>query len=70
MTLTDACNSLPPRPTVNKLLSVYFNSMHSQTRKQAVPITKLYVNATSDPSHRKFSQGGTFYTIRDTVSEH
>ncbi|KAF6241377.1 hypothetical protein HO173_000087 [Letharia columbiana] len=31
MTLTDACNSLPPRPTLNKLLSVYFNSMHSQT---------------------------------------
>lgn len=31
MTLTDACNSLPPKPTVNKLLSVYFNSMHSQT---------------------------------------
>ena len=35
LTLVDVCTSLPPRPTVDKLLSVYFNTMHSQTRKHA-----------------------------------
>ena len=35
LTIVDVCTSLPPRAAVDKLLSVYFNTMHSQTRKHA-----------------------------------
>ena len=70
MTLADACNSLPPRPTVNKLLSVYFNTMHSQTRKRATMIMEHCFNLCSHPSHRKVPSGGRYLTLYAASSEH
>ena len=55
VTVMDACKSLPPRPMVNKLLSVYFNSMHSQTREHTAPITEPSADTSSDPSYREVS---------------
>lgn len=61
MTRTNACDALPLRPAVDKLLSVYFNSMHSQTRKHIVLMVKPSADPCSDPSHWEVSQGGMFY---------
>ena len=55
LTLVDVCTSLPPRPTVDKLLSVYFNTMHSQTREHATSTSELLADHQSDPSHREVS---------------
>ena len=55
LTLVDVCNSLPPRPTVDKTVSVYFNTMHSQTRKHATSTSELLADPQSDPSHREVS---------------
>ena len=49
--LSDVCTSLPPRPIVDKLLSVYFNTMHSQTRKHAASADELLADHQSDPSY-------------------
>ena len=51
LTLVDVCTSLPPRPTVDKLLSVYFNTMHSQTRKHAASTGEIFADLQSDSSY-------------------
>lgn len=51
LTLVDVCTSLPPRATVDKLLSVYFNSMHSQTRKRAASTRERLADPQSDSSY-------------------
>ena len=51
LTLVDVCTSLPPRPIVDKLLSVYFNTMHSQTRKHAASTGEPLADPQSDPSY-------------------
>lgn len=38
LTLSDACNSLPPRPVIDRLFSVYFNARYHQIRKYAASI--------------------------------
>lgn len=55
VTLVDFCTSLPPRPTVDKLLSVYFNTMHSQTRKQAASTSQALADPRSDSSYGEIS---------------
>lgn len=55
LTVVDVCTSLPPRPTADKLLSVYFNTMHSQTRKHAAFTGELLADPQSDPSYGEIS---------------
>ena len=60
LTLTDVCNSLPPRTVVDKLLAACFNAKYIQLRKYAAPIVKSPTNFHSDHTQWEVSEGGTF----------
>ena len=54
LTLTDFCNSLPPKAVVDKLLSVYFNAKHVQARKHALLTVGLFIDQCSSCPLQQF----------------
>jgi len=67
LTLMDACNSLPPRAMVDKLLSGYFNARHMSLRKYAAFIIQSSVDIRSHHSQWEVSTRGKFSEHRDQV---
>ena len=60
LTLTDFCNSLPPKSVVDELLSVYFNAKHVQARKHAWLIVGLFIDLCSNSPLPTVSKRGMF----------
>lgn len=61
LTAHDICKSLPPRPAVDKLLSVYFNAKQLQfLRKWPYAIVDCYPNIHSAYPLREILTGGMY----------
>jgi hypothetical protein len=67
LTLTDICNSLPPRHIAGKLISMYFNSKHKQARTYVFLSSKHPADLYSNHSHGEVFKGGASITSKHLI---
>lgn len=69
LTLTDICNSLPPRHVADELISLYFNSKHKQARTCVSLSFKRPADLCSNYSHSEVFKGGMSITSQHLTKQ-